>query len=174
MLDLVLKFTNKNMSAIDIGGREGFFLSRLKEKGYNDLYCIDISKEAIDFLKKRGLKGHVANIQENLEVDRTFDIAIISHVLEHCPDPSKIINLIFNILNENGIQFIEVPNEPFKEFPTKYGHYYGFYSYDDIINFEKEIILEEGCSFLIPANKIHSVRAGNKQWDMIVKFQNIK
>ena len=54
-------------------------------------------------------------------------------------------------------------------------HNIGFISlYDKDGNFEKEIILEEGCSFLIPANKIHSVRAGNKQWDMIVKFQNIK
>jgi hypothetical protein len=54
-------------------------------------------------------------------------------------------------------------------------HNIGFISlYDSNGVFEKEIILEEGCSFTIPANKIHSVRSGNKQWDMIVKFQNVK
>jgi hypothetical protein len=54
-------------------------------------------------------------------------------------------------------------------------HNVGFVTlYDDSGSYEKEVIIPEGCSFLIPANKIHSVRSGNKQWDMIVKFQNIK
>lgn len=135
-VELIEKHTKKNMSIIDLGGREGFLLSRLKEKGYKDLYCIDASQDAIDFLIERGLKGHVADISVDLKMNRKFDVVILSHVLEHCPIPTDVLNNVYDILEENGLLFVEVPNEPFKKFPTKYGHYYGFNSYED---FEKHL-----------------------------------
>jgi SAM-dependent methyltransferase len=135
MFELVTKYTKKNNSVIDLGGREGFFLSRLKDVGYKDLYCIDASDEAIQFLHERGLEGHVSDISGNLKVDRKFDVVILSHVLEHCPVPLDVLNNIYDILDVGGLLFVEVPNEPFKKFPTKYGHYYGFNSYKDFTKF---------------------------------------
>ena len=39
----------------------------------------------------------------------TFDLVIISHVLEHVANPNKFIDLLRKSLVKNGIMFIEVP-----------------------------------------------------------------
>lgn len=135
-VELIKKHCKKDESIVDLGGREGYLLSRLKDAGYKDLYCIDASQDAIDFLHDRGLNGHVADISTDLNVDKKFDVVILSHVLEHCPVPLDVLNNVYDVLKEDGLLFVEVPNESFKKFPTKYGHYYGFNSYND---FEKHL-----------------------------------
>ncbi|MFA4956986.1 MAG: class I SAM-dependent methyltransferase [Candidatus Methanoperedens sp.] len=42
--------------------------------------------------------------------DGTFDICIFSHVLEHVPDPHKMVEEIHRVLKVGGIALIEFPN----------------------------------------------------------------
>jgi SAM-dependent methyltransferase len=42
--------------------------------------------------------------------DGTFDICICSHVLEHVPDPNKMVEEIHRVLKVGGIALIEFPN----------------------------------------------------------------
>ena len=63
-----------------------------KEKGI-DFYCIDL------------------NSAEKLDVDKKFDIAICSDVFEHILYPTKTLNLIKSVLNNDGYLFSHVPNE---------------------------------------------------------------
>ena len=41
-------------------------------------------------------------------------------------NPKKIIDGCYNILNEGGVIFIEVPRQKKEKVPTKYGHWYLF------------------------------------------------
>lgn len=136
--NLVSKYANKNGSIFEIGVREGFLFDYLKEAGFNDLYGIDISPLAIKILHERGYKGHVADAQEGFNIYGKWDTIIISHCLEHVPEPNKVINNIYEALKINGILYIEVPIQPKEKVPTKWSHYYCFESYNELLSFFNE------------------------------------
>ena len=45
-----------------------------------------------------------------LKSERPFDLIILSHVLEHLVSPQEMIADILELLSENGLLYIEVPN----------------------------------------------------------------
>jgi SAM-dependent methyltransferase len=48
---------------------------------------------------------------ETLDFGRTYDNIAMFHVLEHVPDPSRLIRKCFSLLNPGGRLFIAVPNQ---------------------------------------------------------------
>lgn len=139
IVKIISRFSDKYKPLFEIGVREGFLFDHLCENGYIDLYGIDISPEAIDRLHERGYKGHVADAAVDFEVDdRTFNTVIISHCLEHVPEPDKVVNNIYNVLDKDGVVYVEVPKQPKEPIPTKFGHYYCFSSPQELIKFFPE------------------------------------
>lgn len=49
------------------------------------------------------------------DISKKYDCIVISHVLEHIYDIDSFINKIFNITNDNGYIYIEIPNAEFYE-----------------------------------------------------------
>jgi len=147
-VEMFSKYVDKSKPLLDVGIREGAFLELLKEIGYTNLYGIDIYERSIDIAKGKNINCEIADVQE-LNLNRKFDTIIMSHVLEHCPDPVKVLNNIHSHLNEQGILFIEVPIEKGKPRPTeKDAHYFNFNSFDDMKNLlnDRWEILEEFVS----------------------------
>jgi 2-polyprenyl-3-methyl-5-hydroxy-6-metoxy-1,4-benzoquinol methylase len=133
--DIVKKYApNMDSNVLDIGGREGFLCDALKDKGFKSFYIVDISEEAIEYAKQRGYNGRVMNVEEIVSKQEvwSFDIVIASHVIEHCKEPDKIIEGVYNILKPNGIFFIEVPKQAKEKVPTKFGHWYLFSHKDEL------------------------------------------
>lgn len=155
-IDYILKYVNKNSKILEIGCRVGHLLDNLKEKGYNHFYGIDISDYSIKKLKEKGYKGSIEDAQ-NFELNQKFDCIIISHCLEHCPEPQKVINNIFNHLNEKGILYVEVPNQPKEPIPTKWAHYFCFDSLNELLQFfpeNKWKILEKNDKIICVFQKV--------------------
>lgn len=48
--------------------------------------------------------GHLTDVNKN------FDLITMFHALEHIPDPIKTFKKLYELLNKDGIVFIEVPN----------------------------------------------------------------
>ena len=44
------------------------------------------------------------------DIDDKFDVITMFHVMEHIPNPVKTFKKLYDLLNENGVLFIEVPN----------------------------------------------------------------
>ncbi len=129
--DLIASLVKKHhpdssAAVMDIGGREGFLCDALKQQGFKSFYIVDISPEAIEYAKQRGYNGEVKNVENIGSLNRTFDIIIASHVIEHCKEPKKIIDGVHGLLNPGGTFFIEVPRQPKEPVPTKFGHWYLF------------------------------------------------
>ena len=52
------------------------------------------------------------------DIDGKFDVITMFHVMEHIPDPIKTFKKLYDLLNEDGLLFIEVPNiESFSQSP---------------------------------------------------------
>lgn len=139
---------SKSGQVLDIGVRDGVFLDWLRSMGFINLYGIDIFEESIELLKKKGIEGHIDNAQE-FEIDKKFDFVMMSHVLEHCPEPGKVLDRVYEHTNKIAIIFIEVPIEQGDPKPTeKDAHYFNFHSFDDMLKIlgEKWEVLDKFVS----------------------------
>ena len=122
-IDLFLKYVKKEAIVLDVGVRDGLFLEELSKFGYYNLFGADISKHSIELCEDRGFSCFLMNIQTD-KVDMLFDAIILSHVLEHCPDPDSVIKNVEHHLCENGIFLVEVPQEKKEEHEYKNkGHF---------------------------------------------------
>lgn len=133
--ELLEKFADNKKSLLEIGVRCGWLFDFLD--GFEDVYGIDISDYAIRKLHERGYEGEVQNAQ-NFELNKKFGTIVISHCLEHCPNPSKVIKNIDGHLELNGILVVEVPQQPKENVPTEGGHYYCFSSPKELLEFFSE------------------------------------
>lgn len=106
----VAKYLKRGERILDIGCGWGDFLFHMEKKGYRG-YGVDVSEEAcrISRTKVKGIirKGHVQDC--NFPSDY-FHVVTMWHVLEHIPDPIKVLQEIYRILKEDGHLIISVPN----------------------------------------------------------------
>jgi SAM-dependent methyltransferase len=131
---LVSKYCNKNEPLLEVGSCEGYLFDHLKDVGFKDIYGIDISPDVIEKLKKRGYKGEVHDIH-NLFVNEKYGTIISSHSLEHCHSPKGALKNIHDGLKKGGKLYIAVPCQKKKSVPDKFGHWYHFESFEELLGF---------------------------------------
>ncbi len=106
---------DKDLSVLDIGCGLGQTLNFLKERGYTNLYGVDINEEAIQACKAKGISAErMDDTRDFAKVSKVkYDRIIMSHVLEHI-DKELIIDTLIHIkkylLKEGGIFLLMVPN----------------------------------------------------------------
>ena len=91
---------------LDIGCGVGNFLSFMGKKNLK-VTGVENNSIALEICKKKNLK--VYDSIENLPHE-LFDIVSLWHVLEHLPQPNKIIEKIYDLLSSEGVLVIAVPN----------------------------------------------------------------
>jgi 2-polyprenyl-3-methyl-5-hydroxy-6-metoxy-1,4-benzoquinol methylase len=95
---------------IDIGCGPGYYLSQLKPLGFDEL-GIDFNPDMVRFAKeKMGVNAMVGRIEDVINMSARFDLALLTHVLEHVEDPPGLLHSIRQLLKPHGILFVEVPN----------------------------------------------------------------
>jgi SAM-dependent methyltransferase len=106
----VLKRLQPKGTLLDIGCGYGFFLKSAVEAGYF-VQGIDISKHAVEFANNSlNVPATVSAIHELLNNGQQYHIVTLWHVLEHFPDPYLALRTVRNLLLEDGICILEVPN----------------------------------------------------------------
>lgn len=123
-----LKIINKYYKTgklLDVGCGVGYFVDMAKKRGY-DISGIDFSSVAKNVAKREfGLSITVGELCNSKFRKDSFDIITLWNVLEHFYDPLKEIELIYELLKNNGILLIETPNFLLRSMlmrfkPTKY------------------------------------------------------
>jgi 2-polyprenyl-3-methyl-5-hydroxy-6-metoxy-1,4-benzoquinol methylase len=108
-IDLIKIFRSSG-SILDIGCGSGLFLKTAFDSGYG-VDGIDVSEKALTFAKEEfGLNVESKSMEKLIEERKKFDIITLWHVLEHFLNPVNELKKIKELLNENGVCFIEVPN----------------------------------------------------------------
>jgi 2-polyprenyl-3-methyl-5-hydroxy-6-metoxy-1,4-benzoquinol methylase len=98
-------------NALDIGCSIPLGLSMLQQEGWKVLgldpsdTCIAIAKEKLNV---EVLKGFFS--VDLLPKNQTYDVIVLSHVLEHLVNPNQILREISNLLSAGGLVYIEVPD----------------------------------------------------------------
>jgi SAM-dependent methyltransferase len=102
----------KDFSILDFGGGDGSLMSEFLSYGF-DCFVIDYHPKQIDGVKRLG------DTLEYLPADRTFDIIICSHVLEHIVDPYNTLGSLRQHLSSEGVLYVEVPMEIWRRAPLR-------------------------------------------------------
>jgi len=98
---------------LDIGAAEGAMLSSIK-KEFPQAKCfgLEYSQELIDTNQDKNIKIIQGDAQNLPFENNFFDIAIATAVIEHLPEPSKMLSEAYRILKKDGILVLTTP-DPF-------------------------------------------------------------
>lgn len=108
-----------NEKIIDIGCGSGTF-SRALAKKYPkaQITGVDISEHAINFARRKNAKeaniGNLDFISASISAipvkNGSFDVAIVSHLIEHVENPENDLKEVNRILKRNGVLILTTPN----------------------------------------------------------------
>jgi 2-polyprenyl-3-methyl-5-hydroxy-6-metoxy-1,4-benzoquinol methylase len=94
---------------LDVGCGAGRMLERLRDLGMQDLTGVDpygVSSCAA----ANGRSGSLRLVRGLVEdVDRTFDIIVLNHSLEHVEDPAAVLAAVKALLSANGRAVVRTP-----------------------------------------------------------------
>lgn len=99
---------------LELGCGTGAVLSLLKSENVaEEFYAIDFSKDAIEYLRQNiaGVKTEIADIMDtsDLFADIHFDVAVLTHTLEHLEKPEAFLKKVNDFTLDYLI--VEVPLE---------------------------------------------------------------
>jgi 2-polyprenyl-3-methyl-5-hydroxy-6-metoxy-1,4-benzoquinol methylase len=111
---LISKFS-KLINILDVGCGEGFLVDFFRKKGH-EVFGIDFSDNGIishnEHLLNNFKKGDVFKILDDFYSQNIkYSAVIIQNVLEHVLDPKECLLSMKNILDDDGILVIRVPND---------------------------------------------------------------
>lgn len=94
---------------LDVGCGTGFISRSLV--GKNDVYGVDISAEYLARAASYGIETKQWDIRKGLPFEYgSFDIVLVTEVLEHIFDTDALLSEIGRVLKVNGVLFLTVPN----------------------------------------------------------------
>jgi len=105
---VISEFDNKkNLTVFDIGCGAGGILIPFKDNGFLTYGC-DIGSEYLKKGREENLILEHGN-ENSLKKYQKANLIILSHVLEHFPNPSKTLRSISDLLETDGYIYIELP-----------------------------------------------------------------
>ena len=104
-------FGVKNKKILELGcPSTGGIIQFLKND--NEVYGADISKSAVEILKKRGIKSFLVNLNEGKIPfkNKYFDVIVFIGTIEHLYNPQHGMEEVKRVLKTNGTLLISIPN----------------------------------------------------------------
>jgi SAM-dependent methyltransferase len=111
-LELALLENNPHAQIIDLGCAEGAFTLKIAEAAKTKNICA-VEIEYLNIGKARGLgiDARQGDLNQRLPFDdKSFDIAVASHVIEHLNDTDTFLREVSRVLKPNGYLIIATPN----------------------------------------------------------------
>jgi len=98
-------------SLLDIGTGYGQFLHHARPH-FAEVSGTEVSESAVALAKEKYGLSLLAGQVEALDLPpQSFDTITLFHVLEHVPDPGKLVSRCHVLLREQGILIVAVPND---------------------------------------------------------------
>ncbi len=127
------RLPDRESRILDIGCGSGALLAHLRSLGFSHVVGVDPSPTAVASGRSIGLDlrlGTVTDLPKDIE---TFDLVVLSHVIEHLSNPGEALAVARNVLRAGAFLYVEVPDAarlsdyvrlPFLEFNTEHVNYF--------------------------------------------------
>jgi 2-polyprenyl-3-methyl-5-hydroxy-6-metoxy-1,4-benzoquinol methylase len=97
------------MKVLEIGPGAGQFIKQLSAATDWSITGIELGRESYEYCKSENLDVHYVSI-ENFKTESKFSAIASFHVLEHIRSPKAFLSKCYDLLTEDGLLYIEVPN----------------------------------------------------------------
>lgn len=97
---------------VDVGCGTGEFVSFLSSQPGWAACGVDLSGEAVALASRRGIdvvRGTITDVGEKL--GDAFDVVTMFNLLEHVPDPERVLVQAHELLAPDGLVVVQVPND---------------------------------------------------------------
>ncbi len=104
-------YVQPNKSILEFGCDDGSMTSMISDIA-GDVTVVDGSEVFVNELKSKGLLNVtcIHSLFEDFKSDKKFDYIFASYILEHVSDPQNCLSIIKNLLTDDGLLFVVVPN----------------------------------------------------------------
>ncbi len=100
---------NKQQSVLDVGSGLCVFLARMKQEGWSCM-ALDLDLRAVEHAQKNVQVSAVCADFSTYEALDRYDLITFNRVLEHVADPVVMLARCKNMLEREGVVYIEVPD----------------------------------------------------------------
>lgn len=97
---------------LDVGCGNGYLLQRLADVTDAELHGLDYNKPSLPQELQGRVQLHEGSINHLPFEDRTFDVVVCSHVLEHLPDPWRAVSELTRVASKQ-LQVVVPRQRPF-------------------------------------------------------------
>lgn len=108
-LDLVKKSNPNIGNVLDYGCSGGFFLDVASKAGIANCFGMELNKIEADISKAKGHSVHVGLLDSN-PFSEKFDLITLWDVFEHIKEGKSYLEKFREILSNQGLLFLQVPN----------------------------------------------------------------
>ena len=125
---------DRTRPVLDVGTATGGFLTQLRGLGFSSLRGVDPSPQAVRLAREEhGFDAKVGGVDEAQTWGSRFHLICFCAVLEHLLDPRAAIRAAVELLDEDGMILIEVPDAtrfrdcvsaPYQEFSVEHVNYF--------------------------------------------------
>lgn len=130
LLDIAQMYHPDLKNLLEVGCSIGYTLEAAKNRQIDHL-GIDISSYAIDACRDLGLNARNASFDDLKSEQKKFELIFMQHVLEHFEDPFECLKDCNELLSDNGLVLILVPNSSYKR-AVKLKEKHRFYSMEGV------------------------------------------
>jgi len=115
-LDVVKRFATGGR-LLDVGTGDGNFAQLAREDFA--VTSTEVSSGAIEAAERRGVHPLRGTVHDIDFAGATFDVVTLWHVLEHLPSPGAALIRLHDLLTDDGVLVVAVPNE-IRHLPTRH------------------------------------------------------
>jgi 2-polyprenyl-3-methyl-5-hydroxy-6-metoxy-1,4-benzoquinol methylase len=94
---------------LDLGCGNGAFLLRARSAGWKTV-GIDFDSKAVHAAQTLGLDVRLGGVESLDPAEERFNVITMSHVIEHVHDPVGVLRACANLLEPDGVLWVETPN----------------------------------------------------------------
>jgi 2-polyprenyl-3-methyl-5-hydroxy-6-metoxy-1,4-benzoquinol methylase len=95
---------------LDLGCGDGIVLHLARRDGW-EVHGVELYPEQVELVRQTlGLDVETSDIDSYRGASASWDVVVLTHVLEHLPDPVAALRKISDLLKPDGIGVLEFPN----------------------------------------------------------------
>jgi SAM-dependent methyltransferase len=111
---------------LDVGCATGDLLLAIRACGNPRVTGVELSPSAANVARRRGLDVHIGALEDAAFADASFDTLLLSHTLEHVPEPLATLREAARVLVPSGAIVIWLPNAASIEARVLRGYWIGY------------------------------------------------